>query len=151
MLVPFSLSIDMLVSQRLWSCMFVCLCLSLSRQFTSNWSVTLQQTSLLPVYNISYLVVAFLHSSGVTMDLLSLELPEKSKTYTSFYAAARLKLPFLIFSPPTMSTGSSSGHSHLTLEVCGSLLPGLSNADWILSTCSPHVKTLSNACQVLKI
>ena len=35
------------------------------------------------------------------------------KSYTSFYAVAILKLPFLIFFPPTMSTGSSSRNSHL--------------------------------------
>ena len=35
------------------------------------------------------------------------------KSYTRFYAVAILKLPFLIFSPPTLSTRSSSRNSHL--------------------------------------
>ena len=50
---------------------------------------------------------------------LTLELPE---TYTSFYAMTRLKLTSLIFSPSTMSIGSSSRNSPLILEVCGKLL-----------------------------
>ena len=64
--------------------MFMYLCLSQSRQFTSIWLVTLPQMLLLPVYDASHLVAAFFHPFGVTMEPILLELPEKLKTYMSF-------------------------------------------------------------------
>jgi len=59
---------------------------------------------------------------SLIMEPISLELPENSKTYTSFYTVTRLKLLSLIFSPPTMSSGSSFHNSPLTSEACGRLL-----------------------------